>query len=62
MYDEYWAVWCYNQADTEFGYDPGPVIYMHDLEPSVAKSIARHMNKHAPEFIKYFAEPQIYGC
>ena len=62
MYDGYWAVWCYNQADAQFGYDPGPVVYIHGLEPAVAKSIARHMNKKAPKFITYFAESQMRWC
>ena len=52
---EYWMVQFYNELDAGFGYDPGPGTYMLGLEPCIAKSIARHMNKITPDFIFYFA-------
>ena len=55
---EYWMVWVYNELDANFGYDPGAKTYMNGLEPAVAKSIARHMNKVSPEFISYYAEEE----
>ena len=57
---EYWLVRFYNELDADFGYDPGPGIYMFGLTKAEAKSIARHLNKKAPSFMSYYAqeEPQ----
>ena len=59
---DYWMVSCYNELDAEFGYDPGASTYAFGLEPAVAKSIAKHLNKLSPDFIHYEAheEPRRY--
>ena len=54
---EYWMVWFYNPIDAEFGFDPGATAYMNGLEPAVAKSIARHMNK-VDRVCSYWAEEE----
>lgn len=56
-----WTVSYYNQVDAEFGFDCGDVIYMVVEDRAVAKSIARHMNKTAPDFISYFADEETEG-
>lgn len=55
---EYWMVLFYNELDADFGYECGAAVYMHGLEPAVAKAIARHKNKTTPDFITYYAEEQ----
>lgn len=55
---EFWVIYCYNEIDSEFGYECGAQIYKHGLEPAVAKSIVRHMNKISPWFISYWAEEE----
>ena len=56
--NEAWMVRCYNEADAEFGYDPGPVTVEGNCTKAFAKSYARHLNKTAPSFVRYFAEPE----
>lgn len=58
MMTEYWRVLFYNEVDAEFGYDCGAQTYMFGLDPAVAKSIARHMNKVSPKFVSYWAEEE----
>ncbi|MBQ6632275.1 MAG: hypothetical protein IJH55_09340 [Romboutsia sp.] len=53
---EKWVVYYYHDLDKFFGYDPGPRTIIHGLEPSVAKSIAKHYRKVADEFEHYWAE------
>lgn len=53
-----WLVRFYNELDADFGYDPGPGTYGIYGDRATAKSIARHLNKKAPDFIFYFAEPE----
>lgn len=48
----------YNEADAEFGYDPGVQTLHFNLERSVAKSIARHYDKNTPDFVRYWAESE----
>lgn len=55
---EYWIVYMYNELDAEFGYDIKPTPYKIALEPAVAKSIARHLEKTTPEFIHCWAEEE----
>ena len=56
--NEAWMVRCYNEADAEFGYDPGPFTVEGNCTKAFAKSYARHLNKTAPSFVSYFAEPE----
>lgn len=62
MMTEPWYITFYNELDADFGYDCGAQTYMTGLEPAVAKSIARHLNKVTPDFISYYAqeEPRRY--
>lgn len=59
---EPWMVRYYNELDAEFGYDAGEQTFKLGLEPAVAKSIARHMEKVTPEFIHYWAEEEPNRC
>lgn len=54
-----WVVYFHNYIDDEFGAGivPPQVVYS-GVSKAVAKSIARNMNKFAPEFITYWAEPE----
>lgn len=54
--NEAWMIWSYNEADAAFGYDPGAVNYMDNLPKAIAKSIARHLNKVSPWFVRYYAD------
>ncbi len=56
--NEAWMVRCYNEADANFGYAPGPVTVEGNCTKAFAKSYARHMNKVSPDFITYYAEPE----
>lgn len=58
MMNEAWMVTCYNEADADFGYDPGPVVVEANCTKAFAKSYARHMNKVSPDFVTYFVEPE----
>lgn len=53
---ETYVVTCYNALDAEFGYNCGPRTIFSGLTLTVAKSIARHMNKVSPEFMSYGVE------
>ena len=55
--NEAWMVRCYNEADAEFGYDSRPFTVLGNCTKAFAKSYARHLNKTAPSFVSYFAEP-----
>ena len=55
---EYWTVYCYNEADAQFGYDPGAQVHEMGLDKAVAKWIARFMDKKSPKFVHYWAEPE----
>ena len=55
---EPWYITFYNELDAEFGYDCGEQTYMLGLEPAVAKSIARHLNKITPDFVSYYAQEE----
>lgn len=48
----------YNELDAEFGHDIKPTPYKIGLEPAVAKSIARHLEKTTPEFIHCWTEEE----
>ena len=56
--NEAWMVRCYNEADADFGYDPGLGTIEWNCTKAFAKSYARHMNKVSPDFITYYAEPE----
>jgi len=56
--NEAYMVMYYNEADAGFGYDPGPSCIEANLTKAAAKSIARHLNKIAPWFVQYWAEPE----
>ena len=53
---ETYVVTCYNTLDAEFGYNCGPRTIFSGLTLTVAKFIARHMNKVSPEFMSYDVE------
>jgi hypothetical protein len=44
----------YNPNDVDFGYDPGPVTVMEEVDLATAKSIVRHHTKGAKEFPHYY--------
>lgn len=54
--NETYMVTCYNALDAGFGYNCGPRTIFSGLTLTVAKSIARHMNKVSPEFMSYGVE------
>jgi len=58
MTNRAYMIMFYNDLDGDFGYDPGPQTYDTNLNKSVAKSIARHLNRTTPDFITYWVEPE----
>lgn len=55
MENKTWKVTFCNSLDDGFGYACENVTMKEHLTKAVAKSIARHMNKIAPEFVAYLA-------
>ena len=54
-----WAVWEYNDADAEFGYDPGPHIVEGNLTREYAEQRAEELEAQNPhEFIHYYADQE----
>lgn len=55
---ESWNVCFVNDLDSAFGCNPGVGVCKRGLDKAAAKSVARHLNKEAPDFMNYFAEAE----
>lgn len=51
-----WCIWYYNEADAEFGHDPGPQIVEDNLTQEYAEARAEELNATCQPFEQYWAE------
>ena len=51
-----YCIWCYNELDADFGYDPGPQIVEDNLTQEYAEARAEELNVSSEPFIQYWAE------
>lgn len=51
-----YCIWCYNELDADFGYDPGPQIVEDNLTQEYAEARAEELNASSEPFIQYWAE------
>lgn len=56
--NEAWMVMVYNELDEQFGCEVKPQMVEGNCDKAYAKSLVRHLNKTAPDFVIYFAEPE----